>query len=320
MDGEDGHSSTKRGATRSAIITSENADDDDDADEDDEATAAGRPPVYDGGAMNEQDYSRREQQKNLFREYMDKLDSTSLTAPGRCGMTERDMAARYDCWNRSKLRVVDVRKLVNQTLSQSVPSNVVTVVSAYAKMFAGIIIEEAREVQGEWMAAEEKRADGSGNSAYERLRGISPDEHTQQDSDVQVNGDDTVAPASSPPATVPSQPAIKQESASSPSNNLDTQPESQPNASSSDTQQATQSPAQISKDTTKPEPLHPGGAGGLQTSIEECDRGPLQPDHLREALRRYKKARKGGTVGFTGLSLRGREVTASRMGGRRLFR
>jgi transcription initiation factor TFIID subunit 11 len=66
--------------------------------------------------------------------------------------------------------------------------------------------------------------------------------------------------------------------------------------------------------------LYPGGAGGLSTSIEECNRGPLLPDHLREALRRYKKARKGGTVGFTGLSLEGREIAASRMGGRRLFR
>ena len=66
--------------------------------------------------------------------------------------------------------------------------------------------------------------------------------------------------------------------------------------------------------------LFPGGAGGMAPDIEECDRGPLLPDHLREALRRYKKRRAGGPVGFTGLSLEGRENTAPRMGGRRLFK
>ena len=49
-------------------------------------------------------------------------------------------------------------------------------------------------------------------------------------------------------------------------------------------------------------------------------RGPLTPDHLREALRRYKKDKEGGGVGFQGLSLHGRENVAVRMGGRRLFK
>ena len=49
-------------------------------------------------------------------------------------------------------------------------------------------------------------------------------------------------------------------------------------------------------------------------------RGPLMPDHLREALRRYRKDRDGGSAGFLGLSLRGRETVAARAGGRRLFR
>lgn len=62
------------------------------------------------------------------------------------------------------------------------------------------------------------------------------------------------------------------------------------------------------------------GAWGLGKFVEDCDRGPLQPDDLREALRRYKRGRAGGSVGFTGISLEGREAVASRMGGRRLFR
>jgi transcription initiation factor TFIID subunit 11 len=48
--------------------------------------------------------------------------------------------------------------------------------------------------------------------------------------------------------------------------------------------------------------------------------GPLTPDHLREALRRYKKDREGAATGFLGLSLEGRENAAGRMGGRKLFR
>lgn len=58
----------------------------------------------------------------------------------------------------------------------------------------------------------------------------------------------------------------------------------------------------------------------LSERLAERDRGPLTPDHLREALRRYKKDREGGAMGFLGLSLEGRERTAGRMGGRRLFK
>lgn len=59
---------------------------------------------------------------------------------------------------------------------------------------------------------------------------------------------------------------------------------------------------------------------GLKREIAECDRGPLLPDHLREALRRYKASRFGGVVGFTGHSLEGKEVAAPKMGGKRLFK
>jgi transcription initiation factor TFIID subunit 11 len=58
----------------------------------------------------------------------------------------------------------------------------------------------------------------------------------------------------------------------------------------------------------------------LADRIRECDRGPLTPDHLREALRRYKKERSGGSAGFLGLSLHGKDVVNAKMAGRRLFR
>jgi len=64
----------------------------------------------------------------------------------------------------------------------------------------------------------------------------------------------------------------------------------------------------------------PDGAD-IKERTKEMDRGPLQPDDLREALRRYKKDREGGSAGFLGASLGGGIVHASaRMGGRRLFR
>lgn len=58
----------------------------------------------------------------------------------------------------------------------------------------------------------------------------------------------------------------------------------------------------------------------LREKKREMDRGPITPDHLREALRRYKKDREGGDAGFLGLSGQGRERTAARVNGKRLFR
>ena len=50
--------------------------------------------------------------------------------------------------------------------------------------------------------------------------------------------------------------------------------------------------------------------------------GPLTPDHLREALRRYRRDGEGGGTGLTGFSVGlGVPGTASaRLQGRRLFR
>lgn len=57
----------------------------------------------------------------------------------------------------------------------------------------------------------------------------------------------------------------------------------------------------------------------MKKRINRRDRGPLTPDHLREALRRYRKEHPGGGAGYSGLSLVGKEIAAARMGGRRLF-
>jgi len=137
-------------------------------------------------------------------------------------------ASRYELWNRIHLRKDIVRKLTNQTLSQSVPASVVTTINSYTKIFVGELVDRALEVQKEWTAANP------------------------------------------------------------------TLPTGEPNVQKGD------------------------GLG--QAKVEERDRGPLLPDHLREALRRYKGDRDGGTVGFTGLSLEGPQTAAVRNGGKRLFK
>lgn len=58
----------------------------------------------------------------------------------------------------------------------------------------------------------------------------------------------------------------------------------------------------------------------LRDRTKPENRGPLTPDHLREALRRMKKDRVGGAAGFQGVSLTGKVGTVPKMGGRKLFR
>lgn len=135
----------------------------------------------------------------------------------------------YAAFAAAKLKTEVVRRLTNQTLSQSVPASVVTTINSYTKLFVGELVGRALQVQEEWVAAAEKLATEEANPTFGR----------------EAEGEAKVA---------------------------------------------------------------------------ERDRGPLVPDHLREALRRYKRDREGGTVGFTGLSLEGRERAAVRGGGRRLFR
>jgi transcription initiation factor TFIID subunit 11 len=77
----------------------------------------------------------------------------------------------------------------------------------------------------------------------------------------------------------------------------------------------------------------PGKEGEPDAKVEEDEdermrkshrRGPLRPDHLREALRRYKLAHEGGCVGLHDpwhqQQQSGVERFASRAQGRRLFK
>ncbi|KJZ74518.1 hypothetical protein HIM_06114 [Hirsutella minnesotensis 3608] len=66
---------------------------------------------------------------------------------------------RYELWRAAKLSDAVVKRVVNATVSQSVPQMVSTAVKAVAKLFAGEIIEAARNVQGEWIAAGENQSE-----------------------------------------------------------------------------------------------------------------------------------------------------------------
>ncbi|KAL3423122.1 Transcription initiation factor TFIID subunit 11 [Phlyctema vagabunda] len=68
--------------------------------------------------------------------------------------------ARYEAWRAAKLTDGTVRKLVNQTLSQSVPASVILAIRSVAKVFAGDIVEAARKVQSQWIETAEQTQTG----------------------------------------------------------------------------------------------------------------------------------------------------------------
>ncbi|GIZ47775.1 hypothetical protein CKM354_001085800 [Cercospora kikuchii] len=326
IGGEDGR---KKGARSTAgapsVVTGggsqPDAEDSDDDHEDNDGLGA-RGEAF---TMDPAELDRDNQRRYLFREAVP---------------TEHQ--ERYDTYNKVKLRTADVRRLVNATLSQSVPQNVVTVVGAYTKMFAGMLIESAREVQAEWMAVQPLRPDGEPQQAYKRLKLMTGREELEEsdraahDEERQASSAPEKAKAEDDEMDVEASRGLKKEP-TSPTSKVAEIPEATPSASQpnglpngTQTTEAMSTPEKHKKKDDADEDELPDdfanvqpGAWGLSRAVEECDRGPLQPDHFREALRRYKKARNGGTVGFTGISLYGmenRDVAASRMGGRKLFR
>lgn len=316
MNGEEGRSGRRGGTAGAASVAADGGEDGDEDEEEDEKTTTANT------GFNDADLKRDNQRKFLFREVVNPHHQE-----------------RYDTLSKARLQTADVRRLVNATLSQSVPQNVVVVVQAYAKMFAGMLIEGARDVQAEWMAANPATPDGEEMRAYKRMKmmqamldEVKTDSPEDGQEVVEKSTDEPEGEAEDAKPKVDGLPEgdPMPEDEGEPNHAravTDTQPggDSQPgslvNGSSHDDAKKEEEEAiERDKDVLDDFEHAQPGAWGLSKYVEECDRGPLLPDHLRESLRRYKKSRSGGMVGYTGISLERPEVAAPRMGGRRLFR
>ena len=301
-NGDDARSTT--GTHKGAASTTGKPDDAAEEEEDDEEddAAAGR-------AMMDESAELMEEADRRGKEFLLHMPEWQLE--------------RHGTWKRAKLKTNNVRTLVNQTLSQSVPANVITVVAAYTKMFAGLIVEGARDVQAEWAAVAEKRPDGEDNHVAKKLRGGDSEarEKARVDEEKAKATEDEGKSEKADKMEVDGEVSVKNEDESPKVDDVphtdDTQPDSSNDVAAATTNGDDHSVTNVDG-AAKPAVLE--ASMGVRRQIEEVDRGPLLPDHLREALRRYKKAQYGGTVGFTGLSLEGKDNAAARMGGRKLFK
>ncbi|KAM0707858.1 hypothetical protein Q7P35_004507 [Cladosporium inversicolor] len=298
--GDDARSTT--GTQKGAASTTGKADEVEEEEEDDEDDAAA------GRAMLDESAELMEEADRRGKEFLLHMPEWQLE--------------RHGTWKRAKLKTNNVRTLVNQTLSQSVPANVITVVAAYTKMFAGLIVEGARDVQAEWAAVAEKRPDGEDNHVAKKLRG----EGSEAREKARVDGERAKATAvegkseKADKMEVDGGFTVKNEDESPKADDVPHTDDTQPDSSDNTAATANGDDHGMANGDGAAKPTVLEASMGVRRQIEEVDRGPLLPDHLREALRRYKKAQYGGTVGFTGLSLEGKDNAAARMGGRKLFK
>lgn len=255
-------------------------------------------------------------------------------------------ADRYEKWNRTRLRKETLRRIVNHALSQSVPQSVVTVVNGFTKVFIGEIIEKARTVQDEWakaydlaalvawereqaeieaaMAAK-AQAEEEATAKAEAEAKMKEEAEAKAREETQNNSGSAKASASPTEATEADKSAngLKHESQSPPGPN---------------TVMASISAASLPSNRLTPYAPTPNTgqpANGIKVEMTPANRtfippvnphrGQLLPDHIREALRRYRRDGEGGGTGMSGLSqpmmgARGAFTWQAGPGGRRLFR
>ncbi|KAL8731993.1 MAG: hypothetical protein Q9181_004109 [Wetmoreana brouardii] len=265
----------------------------------------------------------------------------------------QDQAYRYEALRRNRFRKEVVRRIVNQTLSQSVPPSIVTGISGYTKMMVGILIERARDIQEQNATAAAaypsppSRSQSSrtanpglknGGSTQETTLPSSSfassatlaynDSFTSQSFDTQhahpepngdadhppdINHNDIYGNLSSPPQ--PPKPPFP------PSNQADIL---KPLPSPSRRVEKIQVDSSVLDPPTSSQATSPARKTPTKAHTRDLKSfGPLLPDHFREAVRRYKRNGESAGIGQGGLSLMGigvqGTVGAGRGRGRRLF-
>ncbi|TQV90616.1 transcription initiation factor tfiid subunit 11 [Cordyceps javanica] len=173
---------------------------------------------------------------------------------------------RYELWRAAKLSDAVVKRVVNATVSQSVPQMVSTAVKAVAKLFAGEIIEQAREVQAEWIRAGEHQSELPLPAA---AAAAAADEDGVAATDINGSGGDD--------------------------GNRSSHDDDGGGGGGGDDDD--------DKTTTNNGNTSNGNGNGKRSktkSIEEMDpkRGPLRPDHLRAAWLRYRASKQSHGVGM----------------------
>jgi transcription initiation factor TFIID subunit 11 len=176
---------------------------------------------------------------------------------------------RYQMFKRSHLSKTHLKRIVNQTVSQSVTALPLIAIGAFSKFFVGEIVTRALDVQKEWAAAFEDSIRREREREREQERERKQTDQRDEGSTGETKAADNEA---------------------------------------ADTRNGD---AKAKKVEFVPNP-HKGG---------------LLPDHLREALRRYKGDGEGSGVGFgsTSLGMMGNQGAGtwrvgSGVGARRLFR
>lgn len=265
-----------------------------------------------------------------------------------------DQLRRYEAMRRNKFKKETVRRIVNQTLSQSVPPSVVIGISGYTKLLVGLLIERARDVQEQNAAvaaaaypSPPSRPQSSRPATKNQPNGASTQENALQSSsfastatlsnhgpsagpsfDSQNAHQDTDSDPDRPPElnhndifgtmSSPPQPPTPSLPPDLPANGL------KPLPSPSRQTSALVRDNSISR---SPPPSRRPPSRDFEEQAEKKDTrdlGPLLPDHLREAFRRHKRNGECAGIGQGGLSLMGIGVQGTFAGGRgrgrRLFR
>ncbi|KAH7082064.1 hTAFII28-like protein conserved region-domain-containing protein [Paraphoma chrysanthemicola] len=162
-----------KGADAGSLVGGEGADGAEYEEEDDDDMGEEMGMAVEEGGMTAEE-RRREEQKHerMLLEFMSPLQQE-----------------RHENYRRIRLKRETVRKLVNQTLSQSVPQPVIIAVTTYAKSFIGSIIDRALTVRDEWAVASTHLPNGALPPAVLMQSLQRPSAHIKDDRNKPTNAD-----------------------------------------------------------------------------------------------------------------------------------